>query len=191
MPRHVLVALLLTGAATANAQTPADLKARTADLVLSGRVVDLVFAGRELRYTVIDTGGKTAALNVKETPTEIRIEVAADVLFDFDKAAILPRAQSTLHDVAGVIKEKGRGRDFRIEGYTDSKGSDAYNQKLSERRADAVKQWLAQKEGLSNARMTTQGLGAKRPVAANTEPDGSDNPDGRQKNRRVEIVLAK
>ncbi len=191
MVRHGLVALLLTGAATANAQTPTDLQARATDLVFSGRVVDLVFVDRDLRYTVIDTAGRTAALNIKETPTEIRIEVAADVLFDFDKAAILPKAQSTLHDVVGVIREKGQGRAVRIEGYTDSKGSDAYNQKLSERRAVAVKQWLVQKEGLSGARMTTQGFGAKRPVAPNTKPDGSDDPEGRQKNRRVEIVLAK
>ena len=123
--------------------------------------------------------------------TEIRIELAADVLFDFDKAAILPKAQGTLHDVAGVIKEKGQGRGVRIEGHTDAKGTDAYNQKLSERRAEAVKQWLSQKEGLSGVKMTTQGFGTKRPVAPNTKPDGSDNPEGREKNRRVEIVLAK
>lgn len=75
--------------------------------------------------------------------------------------------------------------------HTDGKGSDAYNQKLSERRADSVRQWLGQKEGLAQVKMTTQGFGAARPVAPNTNKDGSDNPEGRQKNRRVEIVLAK
>jgi outer membrane protein OmpA-like peptidoglycan-associated protein len=70
-------------------------------------------------------------------------------------------------------------------------GGDAYNQKLSERRAASVKQWLTEKEGLDTVKLSTQGFGAKRPVAPNIKPDGSDDPEGRQKNRRVEIVLAK
>jgi outer membrane protein OmpA-like peptidoglycan-associated protein len=187
MPRLMPSALLVLGAATAAAQSPPET-GRVLDLVVATR--DLRDTVRDLRYTVIDTAGKTQALNIKETPTEIRIDISADVLFDFDKAVILPKAQSALHDVAVIIKEKGQGRALRIEGHTDAKGSDAYNQKLSERRADAVKQYLAQKEGLSG-RIATQGFGANKPVAANTKPDGSDDPDGRQKNRRVEIVLAK
>jgi outer membrane protein OmpA-like peptidoglycan-associated protein len=113
------------------------------------------------------------------------------VLFDFDKATIRPQAATALHAVAEIIKGKGQGRVVRIDGHTDSKGSDTYNQKLSERRADSVKQWLSQKEGLGNLRMTTHGFGAKKPVAPNAKPDGSDDPGGRQKNRRVEILLPK
>jgi outer membrane protein OmpA-like peptidoglycan-associated protein len=79
----------------------------------------------------------------------------------------------------------------RIEGHTDAKGSDAYNQKLSERRAQSVRQWLVQKEGVDGSKMAPQGFGARKPVAPNNKPDGSDDPEGRQKNRRVEIVLAK
>jgi outer membrane protein OmpA-like peptidoglycan-associated protein len=134
--------------------------------------------------------GKTEALNVKETATEIRIELAADVLFDFDKADIRQDAASALHQVADIIRDKGRGRAVRIEGHTDAKGSEAYNQKLSDRRAQSVQQWLAQKEGLKG-RMATQGFGPRKPVAPNNKPDGADDPEGRQKNRRVEIVLAK
>jgi len=204
--RGSLVAAALLALATycgnAQAQTPSDVTGRTPDLNI--RIVDLVtrltdlnFAVQDLRFAVVDLGGKpvemagkTEALNVKETATEIRIELAADVLFDFDEADIRQDAASALHQVADIIRDKSRGRAVRIEGHTDAKGSDAYNQKLSDRRAQSVQQWLAQKEGLKG-RMATQGFGAKKPVAPNNKPDGSDDPEGRQKNRRVEIVLAK
>ena len=147
------------------------------------KILDLVFK-------VQDLGGKVQDLQVKETDQEIRIELAADVLFDFDKADLRPAAQTTLHQAAGIIQDKAKGA-IRIEGHTDSKGNDAYNQKLSERRAASVKAWFIDKEGLGNKQFTTQGFGAKKPVAPNTKPDGSDDPDGRQKNRRVEIILKK
>jgi len=147
------------------------------------KILDLVFR-------VDDLGGKVQDLQVKETGQEIRIELAADVLFDFDKADLRPAAQKTLHQAAGIIQDKAKGA-VRIEGHTDSKGNDAYNQKLSARRAASVKAWFIDKEGLGNVQFTTQGFGAKKPVASNTKPDGSDDPDGRQKNRRVEIVLKK
>jgi outer membrane protein OmpA-like peptidoglycan-associated protein len=147
------------------------------------KILDLVFR-------VDDLGGKVQDLQVKETGQEIRIELAADVLFDFDKADLRPAAQKTLHQAAGIISDKAKGA-VRIEGHTDSKGNDAYNQKLSERRAASVKTWFVDKEGLGSVQFSTQGFGAKKPVASNTKPDGSDDPDGRQKNRRVEIVLKK
>jgi len=118
------------------------------------------------------------------------MELAADVLFDFDKYDILPKAQEMLQQAAGVIREKAKGV-VQIEGHTDSKGTDAYNQKLSERRANAVKDWLVNKEGLKNVKFETRGCGAKKPVAPNTKPNGSDDPEGRQKNRRVEIIMKK
>jgi outer membrane protein OmpA-like peptidoglycan-associated protein len=92
--------------------------------------------------------------------------------------------------VARVIREKARG-SVRIEGYTDAKGTEAYNQGLSERRAESVKKWLVEKDGLKDIHFLTSGYGAKRPVAPNTKPDGSDDPEGRQKNRRVVIVMSK
>jgi outer membrane protein OmpA-like peptidoglycan-associated protein len=143
-----------------------------------------------LVFRVDDLGGKVQDLQVKETGQEIRIELAADVLFDFDKADLRPAAQKTLHQAAGIIQDKAKGA-VRIEGHTDSKGNDAYNQRLSERRAASVKTWFVDKEGLGKVQFSTQGFGAKKPVASNTKPDGSDDPDGRQKNRRVEIILKK
>ncbi|MEP6706747.1 MAG: OmpA family protein [Pyrinomonadaceae bacterium] len=147
------------------------------------KILDLVFH-------VEDLAGKAQDLEVKETGEEIRIDLAADVLFDFDKSDLKPAAQQTLHQAADIVRQKARGA-VRIEGHTDSKGNDAYNKKLSERRAASVKSWLVEKEGLQKVPLTTQGFGATKPVAANTKPDGSDDPAGRQKNRRVEIIIKK
>lgn len=147
------------------------------------KVLDLVFR-------VEDIGGRVQDIQIKETSTEVRIELAADVLFDFDKADLLPKAQAALKQAAGLIRDKAKGQ-VRVEGHTDAKGADAYNQKLSERRAAAVKTWFVEKEGLQGVSFGTQGFGAKKPVAPNTKPDGSDDPQGRQKNRRVEIIFKK
>jgi outer membrane protein OmpA-like peptidoglycan-associated protein len=150
---------------------------------LKMQVLDLVFK-------VEDIGGKVMDLQVKETDTEIRIELAADVLFDFDKADIRKDAQNTLKQAAAFIKEKAKG-SVRIEGHTDGKGSDSYNQKLSQTRAISVRDWFVKREGLGKVRFSTSGFGAQKPIAPNAKPDGSDDPDGRQKNRRVEIVIGK
>jgi photosystem I P700 chlorophyll a apoprotein A2 len=78
-----------------------------------------------------------------------------------------------------------------IDGHTDGKGADAYNMALSERRAAAVKAWLTAHSQMPPARIATRGLGKTKPVAHDTKPDGSDDPDGRARNRRVEIVVRK
>jgi outer membrane protein OmpA-like peptidoglycan-associated protein len=75
-----------------------------------------------------------------------------------------------------------------VEGHTDSKGAEAYNQTLSEKRALTVKDWLAS-HGALPASTSAKGWGKRRPLVSNTKPDGSDDPAARQKNRRVEVVL--
>ena len=147
------------------------------------KVVDLV-------YRIESIGGVVQDLEIKETPFEVRVEMAADVLFDFDKADLLPKADETLQKAADFIRDRAKSGVVRIEGHTDAKGNDAYNQKLSERRATSVKKWFAG-HGLSGVKFSTEGFGAKKPIAPNTKPDGSDDPEGRQKNRRVEIVIKK
>lgn len=177
---------LVLGVSPATAQPP---KSTTG---IGGTVRDLIFTVRDLGFTVQDLGGNVQDLQVKETATEVRLQLAADVLFDFDKADILPRAQTALKQVADVIREKAKGKAaVTIEGHTDAKGSDVYNQRLSERRAEAVKSWLVTREGLKDVAFSTRGLGATKPVAPNKKPDGRDDPEGRQKNRRVEIVVKK
>ena len=147
------------------------------------RIVDLVFR-------IEDIGGRVEDLVVKETDTEVRVELAADVLFEFDQATLLPKAEATLQQAAEFVKDRSKGGLIRIEGHTDGKGSASYNKKLSLRRADSVKRWL-ETHGLSGMQFATEGFGAEKPVAPNTKPDGSDDPEGRQKNRRVEIVIRK
>ena len=176
-----LIALLIFPAAVL-AQAAVNPKATVVDLKFT--IVDLVTNTGTIR-------GETKDLEVKETATEIRIEMAADVLFEFDKAVLLPKAEQTLKQAAAVIGEKAADSTVRIEGHTDAKGDDSYNQKLSERRAMAVKNWFIDKGGLTKVTFKTQGLGELQPVAPNAKPDGSDDPDGRQKNRRVEIIVKK
>jgi outer membrane protein OmpA-like peptidoglycan-associated protein len=125
---------------------------------------------------------------VIKTATETRITLSTDLLFDFDKANIRPDAGATLKKMLPTIQATGNA-PIRIEGHTDAKGSKTYNQDLSQQRAVAVQQWLAQQSKIGSRRMTTCGFGELRPVAPNTNPNGSDNPSGRQKNRRVEIVI--
>jgi outer membrane protein OmpA-like peptidoglycan-associated protein len=144
----------------------------------------LVFETRDLVFTVQDL------YRVVESTKETTIELPADVLFDFDKAEIRPDAADALKAAARILRERAKG-PVRVEGHTDAKGSSAYNQNLSEQRANAVKQWLAEREGLSDMAFTIKGLGATKPAVPNTKPDGTDDPEGRQKNRRVALVFGK
>jgi len=182
----ILLFAALIWARRAAAQEPPD----TVPLDAKRQILDLKFVIQDLSGKTEALGGKIESLQVKETATEIHIQLAADVLFDFDRADILPKAAAPLKQAAAVIREKGRGT-VRIDGYTDSKGSNGHNQQLSARRADAVKNWLVAKEGLKGAKFVAAGFGSQRPVAPNTKPDGSDNPEGRHKNRRVEIIVQK
>lgn len=122
-------------------------------------------------------------LRARVTETEVIIQLPGSILFDFDSAAIRPDAERALEDVRQVIASFA-GRAVRIEGHTDSVASDDYNQTLSARRATAVAQWLTAR-GIEPARLATAGRGESHPVATN------ETSEGRQQNRRVEIVIAK
>jgi len=114
----------------------------------------------------------------------------SDVLFDTAKFTLRPAAREKLAKVAGIVSGHP-GLRLDVEGHTDSVGADDYNQKLSEARAVSVKTWLVQNGVIVAKRMITRGWGKNKPVAPNIKPDGSDDPQGRQKNRRVEITLKK
>lgn len=126
-------------------------------------------------------------LGAVETERGTMVSLAGDVTFDFDKATIRQEARATLERLAELILASGEGT-IAIEGHTDSRGEDAYNQRLSEQRAEAVATYLSTK-GVSENRLQTRGFGESRPVADNERADGTDNEAGRQRNRRVEVVL--
>jgi outer membrane protein OmpA-like peptidoglycan-associated protein len=176
-------ALLLAGAAAgAFAQVPAD----PVDEVPPDAKRNVL----DLNYRTQDLKPRTVDFQVRETKLEILIELPADVLFDFDKATLRPASAKALANAAELIRTKSKG-PVKIAGYTDAKGSAPYNKKLSEHRAQAVRNHLVKIEGLKKVSFNVRGFGADNPVAPNAKPDGSDDPEGRQKNRRVEIVMRK
>lgn len=143
----------------------------------------------EFKPTLAQVNQAQQDLGAQTSDREVRIVLPADVLFDFDKSNIRSDAAAALTKTLTVIRYYDA--PIRIEGYTDSKGDDAYNQTLSEQRAESVKQWLIAQGKVASDRMTTAGFGETQPRAPNTKPDGSDDPAGRQLNRRVEIVVEK
>jgi outer membrane protein OmpA-like peptidoglycan-associated protein len=125
---------------------------------------------------------------VDERPKELRLTLASDILFDFDRATIRPDAKAALDRVTEIIRRSSVGV-LRIEGFTDSNGEADYNLRLSTARAKSVEKWLIEHGGLPSTGFATRGFGPMRFAATNTRRDGSDDPTGRQKNRRVEIVV--
>jgi outer membrane protein OmpA-like peptidoglycan-associated protein len=109
--------------------------------------------------------------------------VALNVLFDFNSDKILQNYSSDL-DKLGRVLTTPQYSAYRveIEGHTDSIGSDSYNRRLSERRAESVKRYLVQHFPIQAARVVVRGYGKSKPIASN------DTPEGRDKNRRVEVV---
>ena len=140
--------------------------------------------------TTLGLEGALKDLNAKVTGAEIRIDLSADVLFDFDQSAIKKEAEPSLQKLATVI-QANPGATVAIDGHTDGRGADDYNQKLSEARAASVKQWLVANAKVNASAISTRGLGRTRPIAPNAKPDGTDDPQGRARNRRVEIVVRK
>jgi photosystem I P700 chlorophyll a apoprotein A2 len=132
--------------------------------------------------------GILSELGAKRTATGIVITLPEVVLFDFDKADLRPDARPVLEKIAKVVRYYAAA-PVRVDGHTDAVGTPAYNRDLSQRRADAVKDWLAASGGIAAGRLRARGLGETEPVAPNQNPDGTDNPAGRQRNRRVEVVV--
>jgi outer membrane protein OmpA-like peptidoglycan-associated protein len=107
----------------------------------------------------------------------------SDVLFDTAKYALRPGARERLAKVAGILLGHP-GLTLEVEGHTDSVGSDAYNQRLSEQRAASVRDYLIQQGILGMNSSPAKGFGESQPVATN------DTAAGRQRNRRVELIIS-
>jgi outer membrane protein OmpA-like peptidoglycan-associated protein len=146
--------------------------------------VGAVFVGaRTLTGDPLPDAG-SRCVDVLNGKDETAYDVCSDVLFDFDKAAIRPDAEPVLRVLARSLRKRAAGRRIRIDGHTDSKGGDAYNRRLSLRRAESVRRWLAG-HGVDAARAAVEGYGETRPVASNATSSG------RQKNRRVVIGVTR
>lgn len=151
------------------------------------------------RVTVAGTGVGPSSVEVRieqllteldaaDTPEGSLVTLPEEVLFDFDSDQLKPEASTALDQLAEAIV-LAADRRVSIRGHTDGRGADDYNQGLSERRAAAVRDYLVQRHGVDPARLESVGFGETQPVAPNEAPDGSDDPAGRQRNRRVEVVL--
>ncbi|MBI4931911.1 MAG: OmpA family protein [Bacteroidetes bacterium] len=135
--------------------------------------------------TTADTSGKTKT----DTTTTIKTTISFNnVLFDFNKSNLKKEFLPELDKAVALLKKDYPKVKFEVAGHTDSKGKDSYNMNLSNLRASAVANYLVSK-GIKRSRMKVVGYGASKPIAPNTNADGSDNEDGRAKNRRTEIVI--
>jgi outer membrane protein OmpA-like peptidoglycan-associated protein len=156
-------------------------------LELKGLPSDLDSAISDLSAKADGLAAQHSGLSVRQDKQTIRVSMTGDILFDFDKASVRPAAESTLDDIARLVKSVSTG-SIVIEGHTDAKGSARYNKNLSLRRAQAVAEWLMAR-GAERTRLSVKAFGDSRPVAPNTLENGDDNPDGRALNRRVEFVF--
>lgn len=117
-------------------------------------------------------------------PVEKPTFILEGITFDFDRATIRPSSEPTLKE-AGAILQRFTAVEVRIEGHTDSVGSDDYNQRLSEKRAVSVKDYLVKNFGIDPARIVTGGFGETKPIADNKTEEG------RAQNRRIQFVITK
>lgn len=142
----------------------------------------------EVSRSELQVSQTLSELNATQTEQGIVINLPENILFDFDKADVKSEAEPTLKKISELLTFY-KDSPMQINGHTDNKGGDDYNLKLSEKRAEAVKKYLTEKFTVENSRLKAKGFGESQPVAANAKPDGADDPDGRQKNRRVEVVI--
>jgi outer membrane protein OmpA-like peptidoglycan-associated protein len=123
---------------------------------------------------------KVAAL--KEEARGLVITLSGSVVFASNQTTILPGAQSRLNQVAVALMSTDKYRRLTVEGHTDSRGSEAYNMALSQRRAESVRAYLISR-GYPGEMITPRGMGEGSPIADNASPEGRSN------NRRVEIIV--
>lgn len=144
---------------------------------------------RQTKQELSDSEKRTAAAMaalaslaaVKEEERGLVVTLSGGVLFRSAESTLLSSAQVKLDQVANALLDV-RARNIIVEGHTDSQGSESYNQDLSQRRADTVRDYLVQR-GYPSERIQARGMGEGRPIADNASPEGRAN------NRRVEIVI--
>ena len=121
-------------------------------------------------------------------PAKVIDRLTIHVNFDFNKSDIRQADMAELKKASDFVR-KYPGAKVKLEGHTDSRGTEEYNQKLSETRAEAVRQYLIKDGASEKAKILATGYGELKPIAPNTTKDGKDNPEGRAENRRVEVLI--
>jgi outer membrane protein OmpA-like peptidoglycan-associated protein len=167
-------ALLTIGVAQ---DTPKERELEQKELELQGKEAELNRQRQELEEA-------RKQLRLEESAQSVTIRLEGDVLFDTGKARLRPEAQATLEKVA-IVLAQFPGASVEIDGHTDSQGGQEMNLDLSQKRSVAVSEFLKKRAELAGLNFTTNGFGEGKPIASN------DTPEGRQQNRRVEIVVEK
>ena len=171
--RTVRPALLAGGvAALITLTNPAARAAAQPDPDMIAPVVEIV-------YVVESIDGSES---VSRGDTEVTVTLTSDVLFEFDRAEVTPEARDRLEQVADQIRQDGAGGVITVEGHTDNQGSASYNQDLSERRAESVRDELADLLAGEGVSFETEGHGESQPRVPN------DSEENQARNRRVEIT---
>jgi outer membrane protein OmpA-like peptidoglycan-associated protein len=165
---------LLGGALAGNQIDVADAEARERE----GRLDEQQRQLEENRRMIEDLRSRGADARATDRGVVVNLP---DVLFDFDRATLAPSAESTVREIATVVRDVG-DRSIAIEGHTDSIGSVGYNQSLSEGRAKSVANDLV-RNGVPRKRLAVRGMGESDPIASNATESG------RARNRRVEVVI--
>lgn len=129
-----------------------------------------------------------SAFEIEEIGDKLHVRVPLNLLFEFDHYDLRPGAEQVLQTVRHIAQSRGAS-GMELHGHTDAKGTDEYNQRLSNLRTYTVKHWLITEGGFAATRVKTQGHGETLPVAPNNYPNGTDNPRGRAMNRRVEFII--
>ena len=145
--------------------------------------------GLNLSKLLADNARSSAAAGVPYTPLVQNPKGGESIAlyYEYDSDILHPRAQTQLKVIASILKSSP-SRKIKIGGHTDALGADTYNLSLSKKRAEAVKQFFLD-EGVPVTQVETIGFGKANPLSPNANADGTDNPEGRSRNRRAEILL--
>ena len=111
-----------------------------------------------------------------------------NIYYEYDKADLTPASKAVLDTLFDILKENPN-ITIELSAHTDSKGADKYNEELSQKRAESCTSYLTSEKGIAKERIVAKGYGKTMPVAPNTNPNGTDNPEGRAKNRRTEFKI--
>jgi outer membrane protein OmpA-like peptidoglycan-associated protein len=182
----VFWAAVMTSACTQASEQPAPDNSTAVGMAKSAPVQAV--SQHKLSASRSSLTANVSDLRIRVTDTTTVVDIPSDVLFAFGSAALQPDATLQLSKVVPLI---GRGKPGLIEviGHTDAIGEEAANEVLSKDRAQAVVSFLKQQQAITGSSFNAQGVGELEPIAPNTSADGQDNPAGRARNRRVEIII--